>query len=96
VSSRPSYGSVADFEPPPRVPLSGTGWRIARATRCEAGGTARAVETLEDTPFYARSLVATRLLGEDVVAMHESLSLRRFDTRWVQALLPFRMPRNAR
>jgi carotenoid 1,2-hydratase len=89
-------GTVADFEPPPRAGLPRTGWRIARATRCEAGGTARAVETLEDTPFYARSLVATRLLGDDIVAMHESLSLDRFDTRWVQALLPFRMPRNAR
>jgi len=25
--------------------------------------------------------------------VHESLSLERFDSRWVQALLPFRMPR---
>jgi carotenoid 1,2-hydratase len=28
-----------------------------------------------------------------VTAMHESLSLRRFGARWVQALLPWRMPR---
>jgi carotenoid 1,2-hydratase len=31
-----------------------------------------------------------------VRAMHESLSLARFDSRWVQTLLPFRMPRSAR
>jgi carotenoid 1,2-hydratase len=30
------------------------------------------------------------------VAMHESLSLDRFRSAWVQLLLPFRMPRIAR
>ena len=48
---------------------------------------------LEDTPFYARSRVATRLMGEDCVMMHESLSLDRFARPWIQAMLPFRMPR---
>ena len=51
---------------------------------------------LEDTPFYARSLLATTLLGEPVTAVHESLSMLRFRQRWVQYLLPFRMPRRAR
>jgi carotenoid 1,2-hydratase len=37
--------------------------------------------------------VASQLLGQPVVAMHESLSLDRFRSRWVQMLLPFRMPR---
>jgi carotenoid 1,2-hydratase len=37
--------------------------------------------------------VAARWSGHDVTAMHESLSLDRFDSRWVQTLLPFRMPR---
>jgi hypothetical protein len=32
----------------------------------------------------------------DVIAMHESLSLDRFDRRVVQAMLPFRMPRTLR
>jgi carotenoid 1,2-hydratase len=49
--------------------------------------------SLEDGPFYARSTVASQLLGQPVVAMHESLSLDRFRSRWVQMLLPFRMPR---
>jgi carotenoid 1,2-hydratase len=41
-------------------------------------------------------VLSQRLLGEDVIAVHESLSLDRFRSRWVQALLPFRMPRRAR
>jgi carotenoid 1,2-hydratase len=50
-------------------------------------------QTLEDGPFYARSILSTRVFGEDVPAMHESLSLDRFRKPWVQAMLPFRMPR---
>jgi carotenoid 1,2-hydratase len=51
------------------------------------------VQTLEDAPFYARSVVASQLQGESVNAVHESLSLDRFRSGWVQVLLPFRMPR---
>ncbi len=54
------------------------------------------MRTLEDAPFYARSLVRPALLGERVAAVHESLSLDRFRTGWVQMLLPFRMPRRSR
>jgi carotenoid 1,2-hydratase len=89
-------GAVERFEPPPAIALPGTGWRVARGTRADAGGTARVVQTLEDAPFYARSLVSARLLGEPVNAVHESLSLDRFRSRWVQVLLPFRMPRTGR
>jgi carotenoid 1,2-hydratase len=39
--------------------------------------------------------VSAQLLGEAVHAGHESLSLARFRTRWVQMLLPFRMPRRS-
>ena len=51
------------------------------------------VRTLEDAPFYARSVVSAKLLGEHVTLMHESLSLDRFRMPMVQAMLPFRMPR---
>jgi len=40
-------------------------------------------------------MIATRLLGEPVNAMHESLSLDRFRKRWAQPLLRFHMPRVA-
>lgn len=87
------HGQVHDFAPPPEVRLPRTAWRVDRATRVDNGGEATIIRTLEDAPFYARSTIATRLLGQPTVAVHESLSLDRFRTRWVQALLPFRMPR---
>jgi len=89
-------GAAEPFEPPPSAALPQTfWWRIPRATQTEPGSEARIIETLEDTPFYARSTVSAQLLGEPVTAFHESLSLTRFDTGWVQVLLPFRMPRLA-
>jgi carotenoid 1,2-hydratase len=51
------------------------------------------VRTFEDTPFYARSLLAATLDGETVQPVHESLSLRRFRNPLVRLMLPFRMPR---
>jgi carotenoid 1,2-hydratase len=89
-------GTVRAFDPPPRVALPPTQWRVARSTRADLPHAAAVARTLEDTPFYARSLLATHLLGERATAMHESLSLDRFRAPWVQALLPFRMPRRAR
>jgi carotenoid 1,2-hydratase len=86
-------GNVRTFAPPPRVALPSSRWRIARDTRADAGHDATVLRTLTDAPFYARSLVASQLLGEPVTAMHESLSLDRFRTPWVRMLLPFRMPR---
>jgi carotenoid 1,2-hydratase len=87
-------GSVRKFDPPPVKALPpGRIWRAQRAIGCEAGGTASVVQTLEDTPFYARSLVRTQLLGENVTAFHESLDCDRLRRPWVRALLPFRMPR---
>jgi len=84
-------GKVQPFTPPPVVELKRTGWRIRRGVRSEGG--ASVVKTLEDAPFYARSVVSTKLLGEPVTLMHESLSLDRFRMPIVQAMLPFRMPR---
>lgn len=87
-------GSMQAFERPPLQPLKRTGWRIERAVRSEEQ--ASVFRTLEDAPFYARSVVSTRLLGEPVTLMHESLSLDRFRLPVVQAMLPFRMPRARR
>jgi len=83
-------GGVEDFVPPARVGLPATRWRVGRAVCAEAPSV---VETLEDTPFYARSVVAGGVLGERVVGMHESLDLGRFVSPLVQGMLPFRMPR---
>lgn len=86
-------GQAETFTPPPTTSLRSTGWRIARETRSEDIKQTGIIETLEDTPFYARSLLSSQLLGQQVVSVHESLSLDRFRSRWVQTLLPFRMPR---
>ena len=83
-------GGVEDFVPPSARSLPRTSWRLPRTIRA---GDPRVVKTLEDTPFYARSVVAAEVLGEQVIAMHESLALDRFVRPWVQAMLPFRMPR---
>lgn len=73
----------------PRSPV----WQVVRGTRADRAEPAAVLKTLEDTPFYARSKVATRLAGQKVIAMHESLSLERFRRDIVKAMLPFRMPR---
>lgn len=79
------------FEPPPRQTLPRTAWRVARHICSEAP--ARVLHTLEDTPFYARSLLDCSVLGQRVQAMHESLSLPRLCSPLVQRMLPWRMPR---
>ncbi|MGD1982422.1 MAG: carotenoid 1,2-hydratase [Chromatiaceae bacterium] len=87
-------GNVETFDAPGNQRLPDTPiWRIPRGTQAEEGFRPTVDKTLEDTPFYARSIINTRLLGEPLTAIHESLSLDRFDSRWVQTLLPFRMPR---
>jgi carotenoid 1,2-hydratase len=88
-------GSARDIELPPAAALRTSGWRVPRSTRADAGFAPSVQKTFEDAPFYSRSLLDTHLLGEPVSAIHESLSLDRFASRWVQCLLPFRMPRVA-
>jgi carotenoid 1,2-hydratase len=69
-----------------------TGWRMDRPYRSEAGGQGL-IKTVEDTPFYARSLMGQVIKGEKVTAIHESLSVTRFASPIVQMMLPWRMPR---
>lgn len=83
------------FEAPPPRALPGTIWQVGRETGCDPGVEPRLVSTFEDTPFYARSRVATRLRGSEADGFHESLDLDRFATPWVRCLLPVRMPRTA-
>jgi len=83
------------FEAPERYPLPASAWRIQRAMCSESERAPEIVSTLEDTPFYARSLLTTRLLGEDLTAVHESLSIPRLVSWPVRLMLPWRMPRRA-
>ena len=95
-------GGLEEVEPPPPCALPDTAlWRVPRRTRADAQpgaqngapSGAKVLRTLEDTPFYARSVLGTRLRGWDATAMHESLQLRRFSNPVVQAMLPFRVPK---
>ncbi|MBK1735209.1 hypothetical protein CKO15_07905 [Halorhodospira abdelmalekii] len=80
-------------ELPAATPLPKTWWGIERSFFADTPGTAKVQQTLEDTPFYSRSVVASPLYGEPLVAVHESLSMRRFVRGAVQWMLPWRMPR---
>lgn len=86
-------GSLSVLEPEPAVSLSPTPiWRIPRRSGRLGGADPRLVRTLEDTPFYSRSLLAH---GPDGGAhtVHESFSGTRLRSDLVKALLPVRMPR---
>ena len=85
-------GQIREIEVPPSVRLPRTGWTMPRGTQSESGE-ARVIKTLEDSPFYARSLIASTLMGQPVTAMHESLHLDRFRSPIVRLMLPYRMPR---
>ncbi|MGI4976646.1 MAG: carotenoid 1,2-hydratase [Janthinobacterium lividum] len=85
-------GGVERFEAPEVAALPRSRWGLPRFTRAEGDG-ARVVRPLVDAPFYARSVLDTRLLGQRGEAVHESVDLDRFRAPWTQAMLPFRMPR---
>jgi carotenoid 1,2-hydratase len=87
-------GQVEPFELGPRQALPTGIWGVGRSIRSDPKApTARLVQTLEDTPFYMRSVVSQTLLGEEVHAMHETLFLPRVRSRLVRLMLPWRMPR---
>jgi carotenoid 1,2-hydratase len=92
VRFKPS-GEFEHFSAPPRQPLPRTMWRIGRTMRTEAGTPAQVEQTLEDTPFYVRSVVRSALLGEQVTSVHETLNVPRLVATSTQLMLPWRMPR---
>lgn len=82
-------GDVLAIDAPPQHALRRGFWLMPRDAR--APSKPKLVATLEDAPFYTRNHI--RIGAYD--AIHESLSLTRFNTRVVQTMLPFRMPRKA-
>jgi carotenoid 1,2-hydratase len=88
-------GSHVAFDAPPRHALPSSGWRIARSMSSEAGPPPEIISTLEDTPFYVRSLLRTQWQSEPVTAVHESLDIPRLVSWPVRFMLPWRMPRRA-
>jgi carotenoid 1,2-hydratase len=86
-------GTVMQADAVPTQPLAPTFWRVDRTAWVDVGERITIKKTLEDTPFYARSALNTRLEGQAVTMMHESLDLDRLKNNVVRAMLPFRMPR---
>lgn len=84
-------GSVQALALAPWQALPASAWGVARSSR--AAQPPAVLATLESGPFYCRSLL--RDADDGALAVHESLSLERFERPWVQAMLPFRMPRRA-
>jgi carotenoid 1,2-hydratase len=87
-------GDVQGADPLSGIGLPPTFWRVARNTRAEPGNAPTVRRTLEDTPFYARSILDGRYEGQVADIIHESLSLNRLKSPIVRAMLPFRMPRS--
>lgn len=85
--------SVERIAAPPPMPMPRTLWGVDGVARSECAP--RVAMPMEDAPFYSRRLIEARLGGAPVQAVHEALDLDRFARRWVQTLLPFRMPRRA-
>ena len=54
---------------------------------------ARVLHTLEDTPFYVRSVLESGLFGQRVTSVHETLNVPRLVSAPVRWMLPWRMPR---
>jgi carotenoid 1,2-hydratase len=86
-------GDLQDIAAPPPAPLPSTFWRVPRTARGDLGDAPRLSRTLEDTPFYARSMLEGRYAGQAAQIVHESLSVRRLRSPIVKAMLPFKMPR---
>lgn len=86
-------GNIAQLPSTDMIALPRTRWwRMPRHTR-RTDSAPKILETLEDTPFYSRSAVTTRLNGTQATGIHESVSLARFSQPVVQAMLCCRMPR---
>jgi len=86
-------GSASAFVPPPSQPLARSKWLLARTMRSDSALPAQVVQTLEDTPFYVRSVLSASLFGERVTSVHETLDLPRLVSLPVRMMLPWRMPR---
>ncbi|MEZ4301682.1 MAG: carotenoid 1,2-hydratase [Polyangiaceae bacterium] len=71
--------------------LPTTGWRMPRSVRTVGDASLTVAHTMEDTPFYARSHLTGHLDGKPADGVHEVVDMDRFESRTVQAMLPYRM-----
>jgi carotenoid 1,2-hydratase len=86
-------GAASPFDAPPAIKVKRGFWGVDRTIACDPGHTPTVIRTMEDGPFYTRSVISTHLMGQPARMMHESFSGDRFGSRFVKFMLPFRMPR---
>lgn len=86
-------GSVTPIEAPPRTRLARSQWLVRRETRADSGTQPYQVQPMLDAPFYARSVVKTRIHGETVTGVHEALDLNRFASPLLKPMLAVKVPR---
>ena len=89
-------GGAAETMPmPPRTRFARSLWAVGRETRSDAGHRPRQVKAMLDAPFYSRSVVRTRINGEETEGVHEALDLDRFASALLKPMLAVRVPRRA-
>lgn len=88
-------GEAREVTAPPRTPFRRSLWQVRRETRADAGVVPRQVLPMLDAPFYSRSLVETRLMGEVTQGVHEALDLTRFRNPLLKPMLAVRVPRRS-
>ncbi len=86
-------GQVSDIEAPPKARIRRSLWAVARETRADPGYKPHQAMAMLDAPFYTRSMVRTRLDGEETVGVHEALDLRRFRSNLLMPMIAVRVPR---
>jgi carotenoid 1,2-hydratase len=86
---------VEPFDIPPKARVPRSLWAVRRETRADAGFQPRQVKAMLDAPFYARSVVETRIGGHVTQGVHEALDLNRFRGPWLMPMLAVRVPRRA-
>ncbi len=87
-------GSVLERPPPPLTRADAAPvFKMERLLGADAETSPLVHRTLEDAPFYSRSLFETTIDGVRRRGFHESLSGARLRSPLVRAMLPFRMPR---
>ncbi|MCK0151289.1 carotenoid 1,2-hydratase [Marivita sp. S6314] len=86
-------GKASEIPLPPQLEFKRSLWAVRRETRGDRGCKPRQVMNMLDAPFYSRSMVRTRLDGEDTVGVHEALDLTRFRSPLLKPMLAVRVPR---
>lgn len=89
------HGQATPVLAPPRHPVPHSRWYIPRTMHSDAGVAPVVQSTLEDTPFYVRSIMRSSLEGELVTSVHETLDAQRVASLPVRLMLPWRMPRQS-